>query len=99
MMGLLQLSHILGSPYKVYRPVFLIPLIALLIHSITFYITGYNLFVSTDGLIIAAFIWNFTSWLHYVYFCSDEICEILNINRFVLGKRYPNKPSYEEIKK
>ena len=99
MMGLLQLSHILGSPYKVYRPVFLIPLFALLIHSITFYITGYNLLVSTDALIIATFIWNFTSWVHYVYFCSGEICEILNINRFVLGKRYPNKPSYEEIKK
>ena len=31
---------------------------------------------------------------HLIYFCSNEICEILNINRFVLGKRYPSRPSY-----
>ena len=99
MLGILQLSHILGSPYKVYKPVFLIPLLALLIHSLTFYFTGYSLLVSIDALIIAVFVWNVISWMHYVYFCSDEICEILNINRFVLGKRYPSRKSYEEIKK
>ncbi len=98
-LGILQLSHILGSPFKVYKPVFLIPLLALLIHSLTFYFTGYSLLVSIDALIIAAFVWNVISWMHYVYFCSDEICEILNINRFVLGKRYPSRKSYEEIKK
>lgn len=99
LMGILQLSHILGSPYRVYKPVFLIPLLALLIHSIFFYMTGYNLLVSIDALIIATLIWNIISWAHYVYFCSEEICEILNINRFILGKRHPNRPSYEEIKK
>ena len=31
MMGILQLSHILGSPYEVYKPVFLIPSFRLLI--------------------------------------------------------------------
>ena len=98
-LGILQLSHILGSPFKVYKPVFLIPLLALLTHSLTFYFTGYSLLVSIDALIIAAFVWNIISWMHYVYFCSDEICEILNINRFVLGKRYPSRKSYEEIKK
>ena len=99
MMGILQLSHILSSPYKVYKPVFLIPLFSLLIHSIIFYFTGYSLLVSTDALIISTFIWNLTSWAHYVYFCSEEICEILNINRFVLGKRYPTRLSFEEMKK
>ena len=98
MMGILQLSHILGSPFKVYTPIFLIPLLALLIYSIVFYITGHSFLVSIDALIIATLIWNFTSWLHYVYFCSEEICEILNINRFILGKRYTSRPSYEEIK-
>jgi phosphatidylglycerophosphate synthase len=97
-LGILQLSHILECPFRVYKPVFLIPLLALLIHSLTFYFTGYTLLVSTDALIIAAFIWNVLSWAHYVYFCSDEICEILNINRFILGKRYPSRKSYEEIK-
>ena len=99
MMGILQLSHVLGSPYKVYKPVFLIPLLSLLMYSIVFYITGYRLLVSIDALILATFVWNFLSWIHYVYFCSEEICEILNINRFILGKRYSSRPSYEEIKK
>ena len=99
MMGILQLSHILGSPYKIFTPVFLIPLFTLLIYSIVYYLTGYSLLVSIDALIIATFIWNFISWAHFVYFCSEEICEILNINRFILGKRYSSRPSYDEIKK
>jgi len=98
-LGILQLSHILNSPYKAFTPVFLIPLFSLLIHSIIYYFFNTNLLVSIDALIIAAFIWNLLSWMHFVYFCSDEICEILNINRFVLGKRYLSKPSYDEIKK
>ena len=99
MMGILQLSHILGSPFKVYTPIFLIPLLTLLISSIAFYLIGHSFLVSIDTLILSTLIWNVTSWLHYVYFCSEEICEILNINRFILGKRYPSRPSYEEIKK
>ena len=99
MMGILQLSHILGSPYKVYTPVFLIPLLSLLIHSIIFYLTKCSLLVSIDALLIAILIWNIISWVHYVYYCSEEICELLNINRFILGKRYSSRPSYEEMKK
>ena len=98
MMGILQLSHILGSPYKIYQPVFLIPLFALIIQSFVYYFYSYSLLVSIDSLIISVFIWNFFSWAHFVYFCSDEICEILNIKRFSLGKRYNSRPSYEEIK-
>ena len=98
MMGILQLSHILCSPYKIYQPVFLIPLLSLLIHSVIFYFFDYALLVSIDALIISVFIWNFFSWAHFVYFCSDQICEILNIKRFSLGKRYQSKPSYAEIK-
>ena len=77
----------------------LFKMILFLIYSIAFYFTGFNLLVSIDTLILAIFIWNFLSWIHYVYFCSEEICEILNINRFVLGKRYSSRPSYDEIKK
>ena len=99
MMGILQLSHILECPYKIYTPVFLIPLLVLTIYSFIFHFTGYGLLVSIDTLIIIAFIWNVTSWAHYVYYCSEEICEILNINRFSLGKRDSSKPSYEDIKR
>jgi ethanolaminephosphotransferase len=97
-MGILQLSHILGSPYRVYQPVFLIPIFSLLIHSLVYYFYNCSLLVSIDALIISVFIWNFISWAHFVYFCSEEICETLNIKRFTLGKRYPSRPSYEEIK-
>ena len=90
-MGVLQVSHILNSPFKVYRAVFLIPLLSLLIHSIIFYFTGKAFIINIDILICASFVWNFLSWAHFVYFCSEELCEILNINRFVLGERYSSK--------
>ena len=99
MMGILQLSHILGCPYKIYTPVFLIPLFALAIYSTIFHFTGYILLVPIDTLIIITFIWNVASWAHYVYYCSEEICEILNINRFSLEKRDSSRPSYEELKR
>ena len=98
MLGKLQLAHILNSHYKVYKPVFLIPLFALIIHGIIYYFYQYEVICSIDILIIICFIWNFLSWAHFVYFCSEQICDILNINRFSLGKRDPNKPSYEELK-
>ena len=75
---------------------FLIPLLTILIHSVVFYFTGKSFIIDIDTIICGALIWNFLSWLHFVYFCSDEICEILNINRFKLGPRYP--PNKEKQK-
>ena len=98
MLGKLQLAHILESPYKVYQPIFLIPLLILLLHSLIYHFHKYELICSIDKLILFCFIWNFLSWAHFVYFRSEQICNILNIKRFSLGKRDPNKPSYEEIK-
>ena len=98
MLGILQLSHILCSPYNVYKFVFLFPLLVMLIHSIIYYFYDYEILVSIDQIILITFFWNFLSWLHFVYFCSEQICDILNINRFSLGKRNPDRPSYEEIK-
>ena len=98
MLGMLQLAHILKSPYNAYKIVFLVPLFALLSHSIIFYLIKYQLFGSIDNIIVFCFVFNFLSWAHFVYFCSEQICEELNINRFSLGKRYPHKPSYEEIR-
>ena len=98
MLGMLQLAHILESPYKVYRPIFLIPLCLLLIHSLVIYFFNYELLCSINNLIVFCFVWNFLSWLHFVYFCSEQICDIINIKRFSLGKRDPNRPSYEEMR-
>ena len=94
--GTIQLSKIIKCPLYLYRPKFLIPLLIIILHSIIRYLFNFTLFISIDLLIILAFIWDFMFWLHYVYFCSEEICEILNINRFIPGKRYPSRPSYYE---
>ena len=97
--SIMQVSQILKCPLDLCRPIFLIPLIALLIHSIIYYFIQYSLFVSIDTLIIIILIVNCISWLHYVYYCSEEICEILNINRFIPGKRYESRPTFEESQK
>ena len=97
-MGILQVAHISNSPFKVYRTIFLLPLLSILIHSVLFYYNGKALFIDIDTIICAVFIWNLISWAHFVYFCTEEICEILNINRFVLGPRYPSKEIKEKEK-
>ena len=96
---IMQVSQILKSPLQIYRPEFLLPMFAFIIHSTTYYFTNISLFVSIDVLIIVTLILNFLSWFHYVYFCSEEICEILNINRFIPGKKYSSRPAYGESKK
>ena len=98
MMGMLQVSHVLNSPFKAYRPVFLIPLLSVLIHSIIFYFTGKAFIINVDVLLCASFVWNVISWAHFVYFCSEEFCEILNINRFKLGPKYPSLKQKEKKK-
>ena len=97
--GIIQVSQLIGSPLRIYRKVFVIPLLVLLIHSCVFYLIKPFAIVSVDVLLIFFLFWNFLSWLHYVYFCSEECCDILNIKRFSLGKRYHNRLSFgEEMK-
>ena len=72
MMGMLQVSHVLNSPFKAYRPVFLIPLLSVLIHSIIFYFTGKAFIINVDVLLCASFVWNVISWAHFVYFCIQK---------------------------
>ena len=96
---IMQVSQIIKSPLQIYRPVFLMPMLSFIIHSVVYYFTKYSLFVPIDVLIIITLILNSISWLDYVYFCSEEICEILNINRFIPGKKYSSRPGYGENKK
>ena len=91
LMGIMQVSHVTNSPFKPFKPTFLIPLLSIILHSIIFYFYRKAIIVNIDTLICAVFVWNIISWAHFVYFCSEEMCEILNINRFVLGPRYPSK--------
>jgi len=96
MIGVLQVAHVSNSPFKVYTPNFLIPLLSIMIHSVIYYYTGISFIINIDIIIICAFFWNLISWAHFAYFCSEEICEILNINRFILGPRHPPTDSKEK---
>ena len=89
MLGILQLSHLTGARYNPYTLSFILPNLCFIIHSIIYYFTKrYRiLFINIDNLILFFFIFNFISWLHFVYYCSEELCIILNINRFSLKKR------------
>jgi len=93
MLGLLQLSHLIKARYKPYNFTFVFPNLCFVIHSVLYYfMKEYKiLFISIDNLILFFLIFNFISWLHFVYFCSEELCIILNIKRFSLGKRNENE--------
>ena len=84
MLGLLQLSHLMGIRYNPYNLVFILPNLCYIIHSIFYYFSKNQriLYFTIDDLIIIFSIVNFLSWLHFVYFCSDEMCKILGIYRF-----------------
>ena len=84
MMGLLQLAHLTGTRYIPYNLGFILPNLCYIIHSLIYSVTNnYKiLYLSIDDLIIIFSIFNFLSWAHFVYFCSDEMCKILGISRF-----------------
>ena len=84
MLGLLQLSHLMGIRYNPYNLVFILPNLCYIIRSIFYYFSKNQriLYFTIDDLIIIFSIVNFLSWLHFVYFCSDEMCKILGIYRF-----------------
>ena len=87
MLGLLQLSHLMGIRYNPYNLVFVLPNLCYIIHSIFYYFSKNQriLYFTIDDLIIIFSIVNFLSWLHFVYFCSDEMCKILGIYRFKIN--------------
>ena len=87
MLGLLQLSHLMGIRYNPYNLVFILPNLCYIIHSIFYYFSKNQriLYFTIDDLIIIFSIVNFLSWLHFVYFCSDEMCKILGIYRFKIN--------------
>ena len=90
MLGLLQLAHLTGSRFNPYNLAFVLTNLCYIIHSLIYFCKKrYRiLFVSIDDLIIIFSIVNFLSWLHYVYFCSEEMCKILGIYRFKLKHKF-----------
>ena len=93
MLGLLQLAHLTGTRFNPYTLVFILPNICYIIHSVIYFFNrSYKILCfSIDDLIIIFSIVNFLSWLHYVYFCSEEMCKILGIYRFKLKHKLIEK--------
>lgn len=87
LMTMLQLSHLMSAPYNPYKLSFLIPILTNLIHTIVYIYTGRVLICSIDVFIGIFLVWNFGMWCHCAYYVSEEMCNILNINRFSIGKR------------
>ena len=98
MLGLLQLSHLTKQRYNPYNITFILPNLCFIIHSIIYYFVKEEkiLFISIDYLIYFFLAFNFLSWLHFVYFCSKELCIILGIYRFSLKKRTDEKTKLKE---
>jgi ethanolaminephosphotransferase len=98
MLGLLQLAHLMGIRYNPYNLVFILPNLCYIIHSIIYYFSKIDriLFFTIDELIIIFSIVNFLSWLHFVYFCSGEMCAILGIYRFKLIQKESEKKLIKE---
>ena len=81
----LQLCHIQNCKFNPYTFCNLFPLIILNSHNLLNIFFKEILF-SIDYLIYFCFFWNLISWLHLVYFSTEELCNILKIKRFSLKK-------------
>jgi len=83
----LQLCHIQSCQYNPYTFFNLFPIIILCSHTLLNIIFKQQFLFDIRYLIYFCFIWNLISWLHLIYFATEELCEILNINRFNLKKK------------
>lgn len=90
LMGHLQLSHLQNSQFKPYRKSFMTSFFFCIIHTLAYKFFHITLIAKIDYFIIIFLIFHFIVWFHWVYFASDELCDVLNIKRFSLGPRYPD---------
>ena len=81
-MGLMQLSHIMKSYFNPYNFFNIFPLFILYFYSIVEGCFKLNLPLGIDFWIWFCLIYNFLAWGHFVYFCTLEMCQILNIKVF-----------------
>ena len=98
MLGLLQLSHLTKARFNPYNITFILPNLCFVLHSIITYFVKEDriLYINIDHLIYFFLVFNFLSWLHFVYFCSKELCIILDIYRFSLKKRSDEKKQLKD---
>jgi ethanolaminephosphotransferase len=84
----LMLAHLSSAPFDQWRKSLLLAFFSL--PSITILNIVYNeKVVDLDKSIICVLILEVVVWIHLAYFISEELCQILGINRFSTKKRLP----------
>jgi len=86
LVGHLQLAHIAEGKFMQYRKSLVITFLFLATVSILNHFFKINL-IHIDTLIIAFLIMHLIVWIHFAYYLTEELCEILGINRFDVKKR------------
>ena len=97
-MGLMQLSHIMKSYFNPYTFINIFPLFILMFYSIVEGWFKLDLPFNIDTWIWIILIYNLLSWLHFVYFCTSEMCQILNIKVFSIKSSSAEQVQEVEVK-
>lgn len=93
LVGHLQLAHIAESKFMQYRKSLVITFFFLASVSILNHFFKIKI-VDIDTLIIGFLIMHVIVWMHFAYYLTEELCEILGINRFNVKKRETLKKSH-----
>jgi len=86
LVGHLHLAHICDAEFLQCRKSFLSSFVILAASSLFKKFYGVEL-VNIDYLIFGFLVLHIVVWMHFVYFVSEELCEILGIYIFSLSKR------------
>jgi ethanolaminephosphotransferase len=86
LIGHLQLAHVCDSPFMQYRKSLLFSFVCLATVSGIQHFWKYEVF-NIDYLIIGLLVMHVVVWMHFAYYLTEELCQILGINRFSIIKR------------
>jgi hypothetical protein len=99
LVGHLQIAHLAAAPFEQFRKTILAFLFFMNILSVIniMFESGKNSILIFDFFIVIFIIFNFFSWLHFAYFVSEELCEVLDINRFSIKPKIKNDNELKDV--
>jgi ethanolaminephosphotransferase len=89
LVGHLQLAHLSDAKFMQYRKSLLLTFFVLALQSIAQYFFNVRV-VDTDYLIIGFLVLHIVVWIHFAYYLTEELSEILGIYRFTVERRVKN---------
>ena len=84
--SLLQFAHVCDSPFFQFQKTLLICFLSLIAVPLIKCYLNFQI-IHIDYLIITCLVLNIVVWIHYAYFLTEELCEVLGIYRFSVEKR------------